>query len=1125
MRNDLTTAFETAMAANGRAPVQLLVFHFTTGDVFVSDRALGPVDGLDNTYSALVEDFGVLEDVSAADPGELSAEIRQMSISIWNGGAPPFSDHFLRDDPENVVVDLYQWFVGLTEADKALIDRFLISDPISFDERLRLVHLDLVSQAINFDQAIGDLLSAADWPTAKTADIGKPIDYCFGKCGCVPTLCAKTAPSATLNGSILLTSMAIPVNENLDDLGFSAAGTIEIGDEWVRYSSRTASAFNVVQRGYLSEAADHLDRDEIVEKMAGHTYLIGKGPMGGVSSVLVGGFEAPADIYNVILNQNPARVEFLQKPYAYRFAAGSTFLDMQFDTVTGDNSAVQAHYAYDAADDATAARINESHRRLALRQTTVNANRGAIVKAYLAIEHWESSAFLSDYVEVWVEGVGVVGRLSRPNVNDTIDIEAEVDIDHGHSHSLGEEHTHNFYDPVLQSEEVQHGHTVSGEGTESCTSGDPEQLTLMAPYTPNAWGEQKIVYFPDAPTTHEGGYIRFYAHLSAGKLLVGPGYWAREGENLFPVSDRSGDSTLCYSFTAFGDGVYTAGGASVTVDAIEMIVKEGVTVDPTITGASTYIVASGVNVATSSDKAVDDVDDLTTDNQPVEVVSTTAATRTHVNMYDITEHVDFDWGWFTGRNVWVTYQGSADDRNVYILHCFFEIEYRKKVIQYSDEVSVYVDVGLVDTAGTITGTAGGAIRRADHVLKYLLTNTAGMDADFFDAETWAAAGGRLAAKGYAVDGKLSASLTTKEALKAVLFQNRLRLFYNAGVSKLVFAEPFENWPDGQAIGLDDYQLKSLAISRQAASNIINTVNLFYSRDWTVTESGAAAYDKSTVSANAESVARHGVRANDDKFFFDLVRSDVQAVDLAGFFSSRYAWPSNYIELNAYLPLFALEKNDAVNITSNFHRLRKAKGRVIGSRRVFGSGKLSQINHICFLLECLRYILIEQAAADVVNAFDALSVSVGREGEYVDLIHLSEQLTFHDTGAPADAVVFADELSIETLFDMAVDEAIMAGDECGVTIGVNIDDPVKVLDDAQAWRTFGFGGGGFGAIGFGGWIVWYNRAPDEVQASMVLSVYIQPETVQESATVEDDLYFSCGFGCPLGSGFGRGPFGQ
>lgn len=1125
MREDLTLDFQNEITRIGRAPVQLLAFNFpVAGVVRVSDRDLGPADGLTDTWSGLVENWGTLQDVTAADPSEVSIEARQLSITLLDRGDSPFSHYFLKESPENVTADLYQWFYGLDQADLVLIDRFVVADPIRYGERGRLVTLDLVSSVVNMDSIVGGLLSAADWPNAKEDDVGKPIDVLIGNCGRVPTICARTAPSASLSGSILAATTLLLINEDLDVLGFSAAGTLQVEEELIRYSSRTQYAFNVSQRGYLSTASEHLDRVEVVELITDHTFFVGRGPVQSINAVQVGGYPAIAGTYSVDPSTDPAKVIFNQKPYAYRFAAGSSFLAMQFDAINADNTAYQAYKAYDAGDDATAAKINENYRTLSLKQATVNPDRGAIVKAYLAVEHWESNKIINDFCDVWVEGVGVIGRLSRPNQDEGITIDADVDIDHGHSHAIGGEHTHTFYDPVLQTSEEVHTHLTEDTGTESSYSPDSgdEAFTLTAPKDEGEFGEQKWVYFHGVPTRWSSAKIKFYVNLGGARLKVGAYYWAVDGLNTLQLGSRNSSSTTyTMSFQAYGDGVYYAE-ASIWDISLKVITETIVL--GAETGANTSVAISGRNASITSDKKTNDVQNLATDNATVNINATAASTQSYVNLFDLTQYVNFSWSWFTDRDVKVIYQGSIDNESVYILHCFFDVEYRKKEVFFSDDVTAET-TGLIDDAtGTYTGTPGALITRPDHVLKRLLAGFGQYPIDSIDDESFDDTGGRLAVKGYTVDGVLRGDTTIKEALKKIAFQSRTRPFFSAGLAKCRFVEALDDWIYSKEILPDNYQLNSIAIERQPVQSITNQIDLFFARDWTNDETGPAGFASSVRSTHAKSIERFGIKNNPDRFLFDLVRSAAMAQDLAQYYVNRLCFPSAFYTINGYLPWFPLEKEDKVKLTANFNRLKKAPMRVLSVNRFFGSGKNQALNHVSLLLESLRYILIDETAADMVSLLDALNAEIGLYGTFSESIHIGDLETLLIETTQAEDIIMSDDLSTEALFLPFENESISISDALIPNINIVIDDPVNFLDDCDGWRQFGFGGGKFGVVGFGGWIVWYNRSPDEIAAFDLLTVDLTYGTIQEDISVEEVLYMHSGFGCPVGSGYGATPFG-
>lgn len=1125
MRTDLTANFQTEMARAGRAPVQLLAIYFAeSGTVRVSDRQLGPADGLTNTWAGLVEDWGFLQDVTAADPGEVSIEARQTSVTLINRGTTPFSDYFLKEDPENVTADLYQWFEGLAESDLILIDRFIIADPIRFSERGRLVTLDLVSAIVAMDNPISNLLSLTDWPNAKDEDIGKAIDIPIGDCGRLPALVARTAPAATLNGSILSNTATIATHENLDTLGFSAAGTLQIGEELVRYSSRSAYQFTVSQRGYQSTAAEHLDRAEIVELITDHTFIIGRGPVNAIDEVQVGGFPAPAGIYSVAADTDPAKIIFNQKPYAYRFAGGSTFLQMQFDTIGADNTAYQAYKAYDSGDDATAAKINPTYPRLSLKQTTINPDLGAIVKAYLAVEHWESDTIVNDYAEVWVEGIGAVGRLSRPNPEEGIEIDADVDIDHGHNHAIGGEHSHTFYDPVLQTTEEVHTHLTSDSGNKANYPPDEgqESFTLTAPVDPGATGEYKYVYFHNVPKVWSSARLKCSVALGGTRLKIGWVYVADGAQSVAIGARNSTSTTYMMNFNAYGNDVYYA---EATIWNVTLEVITETTILGAETGANTTVAISGSNAKVSSDKKVNDVQALATNNATVNINTTAASTKSHVDLFDLTPYVNFDWSWFNDRDIKVTYTGAADSQSIYVLHCFFDVEYRKRERFFSDDVTAEVNGLIDDSAGTYTGTAGQLITRPDHVIKKLLIGTGNMAAADIDTTSFDAAGARLDAKGYTIDGVLRGDLTTKEAMKKVAFQSRTRPFFSAGKAKCRFVEAFDDWTYSKEITAADYQLNSISIERQAARAVINRADLFYARTWTNDEDGPAGFEKSTRASSARSIDAFGIRTDGNKFLFDLVRAPAMAADLVQYYVDRLAFPSSYYTINGYLALFALEKEDKIKLTASFNRLSKTPMRILGVNRQFGSGKNNTINFVSLLLESLRYLLLDQSAESEVKVNDALDIAIGLLGNFSENIYFSDAFVIAIGQAMADQVTMADILESQADYRPSQTETATITDQETVGLNIGISDPVNVIDDVDGWRQFGFGGGNFGVVGFGGWTVWYNRAPDEQIVFDDLAADLDQGAIAETVTPAETLVMSSGFGCPVGSGFGATYFGD
>ncbi len=1146
MRTDLTANFITAKNAATRSPRQLAVFHFNlAGDVYISDQALGAADGLSNEYAALVEDWDELVDIAGGDPTDKDAsEVRQLSITIWNGGSAPFSDYFLRENPENVMVDVYQWFAGLSESDKALIDTLVIQDPIEYDEASFLLRLDLVSLSMRYDRPIGDLLERADWPNAKATDIGKGIDLPIGSPGELPTLIAKTAPVATLNGSILAITTTVSVNENLTTLGFSASGTIQIGEEKMTFSSRTSGAFTISQRGAGgTEAEEHLNRDNISQVITDYTFLVGRGPISAISSVKVAGFPAPA-IYTTYPALNPARIVFSEKPYAVQYAKGSRFLEMHADMVNADNTAWQAHHAYDAAARASAAKINNSYPKLSIRQVTVNPDRGEIVKAYLAVEHWESSVFESDYAEVAISGIGVLGSLSRPNVADTIDVEGETDIDHGHTHVVGDEHTHTFTDPSLRTDDPSHAHALTGvSDTTRYYSGQVMNIIIYR-------GVPVLITFPGIPLLWQSANLFVSCGIDAGVTLTAyyryPGGWRA-------LILKSGSYTI--GLGAMPPGIsffairFEASGESGNADLFRCYidVTTGSDVENEYTAVTTGISVSGSS-ADASDKKEEDVDNLATANTDLQVTDKQSATRSIINLFDITGYVNFDWAWFTNQDITVEYKGTSDSKDIYLLHVFFDVEYRKKEVVFSNEVTCEVTGLIDDGSGTYTGTPNAVITRPDHVRKYILSARGGLPVAYIDPTSFANAGIRYAGLAYYFDGLLDADLTVREAEKKLARQSRSRFFWNAGRAKIAVQEKLADWSIVRDLGASDLRLRALSVTRKRVANLVNTIRLFYSRDWTSKEGGSKDYKASVNDNDTDSVTQHGVREKRDDYLFDCVSRDAMAADLLDFYVEEGAQAGAFYTAEAYLGQFELEKNDIITITAaGLHKIKKARMVVRALDRVFGSGKTGRMNMIRIVAECLHYILLEQSLSDTIKALDALSIELGVVVDLSELAVALEELRFSLNVGRTETVTAADVLNIIADWKPRIDELATASDLLYAALVIAISDTVTIEDWEEIYQMHGFGGGGFGESGFGGYVRWQNRSPDELQASDELSLalsvalgYSADKAAADeygfgkggfgqtdfggwtdSVEVSDRLYFSDGFGR---YGFGETPFG-
>lgn len=918
----------------------------------------------------LVEDWGVLTDIASGDPKNHEAlETRQMTLTLLNTGATPFSNYFASDVPENVEVDLYQWFDdgGQMSGNEELIDTFVAQDPIDLSEANPLLTLDLVSINMRYDNPCGTVIDTDTYANAAASAIGKPIDLIFGTPGEVTTLCSKESAKATLASSILSGTTTIDANEDLSR--FPASGTIQLDEEQATYSSRTSSAFTVSARGANgTEAAEHLSNTAIVEVITDHTHIIGKGPIQSVSNVKVAGQPNLAN-YTEQLSSDPATITFTEPPYAVAFARAASFLEMQFDSVNAANTATNASSAFDS-NSADVCTLNATYPKFSVKQDTVMEDRGEIVKAYLIVEHYESGNLPNDYAQVTLDGT-VLGNLAQPADVETVTIDADVDIDHGHSHSITGEHTHTFTVPTVNISDPNHSHgfsstvTVIGTGgaTDDATSGtylnviDGSSVTFCQidqEYGGHTNGNVTATF----PAWSGGAISQVYIcieHLSAstsnGEVVI-------DRTTDIELADTGGVKTTqkfavgtsqptSVKVLAKGTNANSINDAS---SKVYQIYLEVVTASTSAASTNVSTIVSGGSNATATDKATDDVDDLVTANKPVNINGAEQTSRTFANIFDITDTVNFDWSWFTGKDLVIDYIGTADSQKVYLLHVFFDVEYKKREIIFSDDITCE-PVGLIDDgAGTITGTPSALISRPDYVWKYLLQVVGGMPAAKTDASTFAAAGTLFASLGYTVDGVISGNLTLKEAARKLSAQTRSRCFYNAGLAKLKVRQAISGLTADKALTTADFREKSFTALRQNVTDIINTINLAYAKDHTDSGKDIDAYTKITKSTDATSITKHGTLEQRDKFLFDLVTQDAMASNLLAFYISELAAASTFYTFEVFLPHLDLEKEDILELTTPFMNLSSQKAVVRAIDRTFGSGKLSKINVLKITVE-------------------------------------------------------------------------------------------------------------------------------------------------------------------------------
>lgn len=1210
MLNNLTDAFLTAMNQQTRRPIQLLQFQFESpvGWKYLSDRDI-VVGG--RAYEGLVENWGSLSTVNSENA---VSSTQQLSITIWNGGSDPFSDYFQQVDPVNTRVTVYQTFEGLSTADMALIGDFVIQDPIEYGEASRLLTLDLVSVNMRYFGQVGKLLNSDDYPSALESDLNKPINLIVGNAGEMRCLCSKKPPTATLKGSFL-TKAHIHINfyDNLYDQGFPNAGYIQVDEEIMYYNGRNASQLYITHRNRFGTAnTDHSDGalvfliKDSANRWITTEYIIGAGPLSSVSNVKVGGYAT-----DLVLNQDysihlgsklddPAKIIFNQQPTFRDYSRGARFKDENFDTVNYDANSVHwnthswgAYRAIGEANRSTGAILNKSFRKLAIKQTTPQIPDGEIVGLFVRVDHWATNAYSKDQAVLYVDGIKGgheggwgIGRLTRPNAQDILDLGGEVDLWHDHDHDTGgTDHGHVNKDVDFDYSNVTHDHGVSifnnstwpGTPTiaESVQNGTTTSKWVYADCTfNNIKSRGDIVKVRGTVTLKTGGTYNTVVVELANKEVGAVFETVVTGQTVnFEFSTpivwgTNTKSSVKCRVKSWAKRLGAAGAAKVTISnmILDVTAIEGATDGKVNPLAKSTPVAGNVTTvkANSTPVSIKNINDVkppkdaygTPYNQynpeTVDINIKKNSSRSVAQRFNLTPYIDsIDWSWLNQKLVRIDYQGSAETVDVIITHMTFEIEYRQAKLTQTD---------------LVTCSAVGSINsRPDAVIQYLLNTRAGVPLSlmgsvererptWYDTNTWAdqevwedlgetaivpagaifeeaaAYFAKTRYRGtysynYHLDGVIPGNLSVKDAIEKITWQTRSKLLWQHGKCKLVVKRESSDWLIVKDVPTTKIQLRSYTAKRTSVDDIANAIQIFHTIDRLSSASGSEQYQGDVVRRDEKSIRKHGERVKDDLWEFDLLRSWQIASDVADYYIWLLGETYTIYGLTTYLPNFDIEKDDYISINSQgFDVIKKLKTEVAEITREFGSGKNGKINTLKYLVRSIRQKFFRDSPKDQVDIFDSRIVSIEQFADIADFI------TAYDTVQTDEGKLLHDTTELTDYIDTVSEYNSKFASEAQMASNVRTDHTTEVFSSVEMRSVIGpqlrlcFGACGFGTLPFGSKTEFESVNAEFMDVSDVVLISTGMFE-EEEIEITDFVFSSDGYGSPrMGDGFGAVPFG-
>ncbi len=925
MRTDFTSGFNISRNSKSNSPVTLLKINWPAMNglpeltLRLSDR-----EGINinSTYwFPLINDMGNLDRLLSPDQAEsnslpnLTVSIVNVPVDLFNPVAR-FSNLFRSRPPESSVVTLYQWFAddGLNESDLSVLFVARIGDPIHYDETICTFDLVDISQGYA-TTIVGKTLTLDDYPNAPEQSVGKTRPIVIGDVDQVPGILVRKSQQTQL------TSVAIPGGSLLDVSStdnFPASGTVIINDDEINYSSLNSTQF----LGCSGINEFHYSGDSVLEKISNHRYLFSDPdyPIKDISNVRVGGHLADSGDFSVDVANG--EVVFSSKPKKSD-SIDTKFLQAQNDTVGTGNTAIDPTNANIPNSPTSYAKINQSASVLSLKQTDSLPNIGTIGKVLLRVEHFAEEKLPNDILTAHISGVGQVGTLSAPAVDDAVVSSGTTDITHTHLDTFG----FPISDP-----QHQHSEALPPKITQNALSGVGGQEIALSN------GQQHIITFPDPGpgtwATAEYGIGFEWTGTVSGPSTVDV-YANNNGgspSNSYRVWRRQGTTE---TYTTGGNINTDTNSIRITHNATFIIFKI-VSATRVVTMTTPLQVSSqGTSVTTTKTGSL-------TQHSSSPAINSTAekATRSVVDFFDITSHVGGDWNWFTNRESTVQYNGSSDGRTAFIVHLAYEIEYARRRIQFTDEVSADIQGVKDDATGTLTGTANVLVERPDHIYKWSILKLLNLSSSVLDNVSLNVTGSLFGNGGYQLAGVINNKVSARDLWNQWGKECRSFFYWDLGLAKVLFRRSnlvdTETAPDktilDNMIMLDSQNRVRFKTRRTPIDNVVNKIDLKYRRNWS-----GEGYKSVKSAEDNESINQFGQKQKPADFEFDWIRTSNNATDLTTFYLQERGLPRDVYEIELLLDNMEIERGDILEVNPPTHELENVKVMVLGAGRSIGSG--------------------------------------------------------------------------------------------------------------------------------------------------------------------------------------------
>ena len=906
--------------ADGPAPINLLTFGFSTPK-YISDRDITPSGG--SAHAGLIKEWGFIDSSIAQTPGSgvLGAiQICDLQLTIINSESPPFSDNFtITDPPENVTVELYQWFNGLLYSEKEIIFKGIIAGQPKYDEQeCRLTIRGIFEK---YNKLIGEdlIINVDDYADADPDDIGRMQNICYGDSKKIPCRSIKSGGVDNLESEI---NASVTSAELSNASEFSASGVIQCDDEKISYTGKTGNTFTGCTRGYDgTDAKSHAEGEPVWQIIDFFVYEVAGHPVKSIGDIYVDDMRVTA-LATKYTGQTGNQLGGYGDKAVFTVPARITrqqAIDLLVDDGIDVNDAIALVDTIDVADGISIAE-------------TIGVSDTILVNDNIGVS---DTIDVSDNIDVTDtidvdDGIGVSDTIA---VNDSIGVSDDIviktilnSIHHSSDSDIGDHHHnvsatdvissgHNNFSPVIVSANSKNGSSEKWSFTVDVISlGTSGTFRVsIKPFHGSTYTtvfeinngvisvplyEPFLKFWPTYDTPTSNGEFKTY---------VGGGFDGDAHSRLTDVEVTLNE----YETTATKTGsANKSGSASKTGAATKSgaVTKIGTVVK---TGAASKSGAASKTGSASKSGAATKTGTVTKNGT---VNKTGAATKD---------------GTVTKTGTVTLTGNSVADMHI------------GKLVVANNEG--YQD----DASGTYTGTPNALIERPDHIFKHLWIVILSAPAGDIDTPTFNAAGTFFAANSYKFSLLISKPIRAEDLFMKLALQCRSRFFVSPyGKAKLIVRQLDQ--ASGHSIPKSEIKRGSMSIQRSSTDDLINFFNIWYDLDHSK-ESGSTKDCRAVKPfSDATSITRYGQRewtGAKNLFLFDAVTDAAMIAHVGAFLLDYHKLVRNGPDFAVFLDNMETEPGDIIDITHSLDSMNSFACEVLKIMHTLGSAKSNVIDHV------------------------------------------------------------------------------------------------------------------------------------------------------------------------------------